>query len=367
MRYLKFRVRNFKGIKDTEIDLRSLTGANVFSFVGLNESGKTTLLEAIHSFAPDYRSGRVVKSISNSSKDQAASRVPRHLIASFTGEIIVDAEVKISDLDRTDIDEYLRENYDLRISQDSLPDRFTMSRIDMFERGDFKSSGTRLDFLPQIKGKSQRKFRDSSPKELKIIWEALYECAPSIAYYPTFTFDFPERIYITSRSGVGDYFYKQVIEDILAVDGQGYTSEDLIRRIRSDKFRLPWSDFLPNWMVGEDKDKVQQIIDRASAAVTKSVFGKWNRIFGEEVRGKELTLNYNVEEGRKLTADKKSYISHDEHDIFVWFEIKDGTRRFKVSDRSLGFRWFFAFLLFTQFRVRTRSKPEGNGCGEAYG
>ncbi|MBM0170454.1 ATP-binding protein [Altererythrobacter sp. C41] len=49
VRYLKFRIQNFKGIKDTEVDLRSSTGANVFSLVGLNESGKTTILEAIHS------------------------------------------------------------------------------------------------------------------------------------------------------------------------------------------------------------------------------------------------------------------------------------------------------------------------------
>ena len=63
MRYLKFRIENFKGIKETEVDLRTSTGANVFSLVGLNESGKTTILEAIHSFSPDYRT-RTLRKVS---------------------------------------------------------------------------------------------------------------------------------------------------------------------------------------------------------------------------------------------------------------------------------------------------------------
>lgn len=54
MRYELFRIENFKGIKSTSLDLTSLTGVNVFPLVGLNESGKTTVLEAIHSFSPDY-------------------------------------------------------------------------------------------------------------------------------------------------------------------------------------------------------------------------------------------------------------------------------------------------------------------------
>ncbi len=48
MRYKSFRIQNFKGIKDTTIRLDTIGGASVFAFVGLNESGKTTILEAIH-------------------------------------------------------------------------------------------------------------------------------------------------------------------------------------------------------------------------------------------------------------------------------------------------------------------------------
>ena len=53
MKYTKFVIKNFKGIRDTTINLQEIAGASVFALVGLNESGKTTLLEAIYSFSPD--------------------------------------------------------------------------------------------------------------------------------------------------------------------------------------------------------------------------------------------------------------------------------------------------------------------------
>jgi predicted ATP-dependent endonuclease of OLD family len=46
MKFLGFRIRNFKGIDNAEMNLLR-TGGKVFTLIGLNESGKTTLLEAI--------------------------------------------------------------------------------------------------------------------------------------------------------------------------------------------------------------------------------------------------------------------------------------------------------------------------------
>lgn len=49
MKYTKFIIKNFKGIKgELERDLTKLPSSNIFTFVGLNESGKTSILEAIN-------------------------------------------------------------------------------------------------------------------------------------------------------------------------------------------------------------------------------------------------------------------------------------------------------------------------------
>ena len=95
-------------------------------------------------------------------------------------------------------------------------------------------------------------------------------------------------------------------------------------------------------------------MDRASSAVTKLVFGRWNKIFGEDTKGKEVVITYEVVQGEKTNAQGVK-IPTEEHDVCIRFQIRDGTRRFNVNDRSLGFRWFFAFMLFTQFRVARNS------------
>ena len=46
MRFIRFDIQNFKGIKSATLDLVP-AGANVFTLIGLNESGKTTILEAL--------------------------------------------------------------------------------------------------------------------------------------------------------------------------------------------------------------------------------------------------------------------------------------------------------------------------------
>ncbi|WP_083967013.1 ATP-dependent endonuclease [Methylosinus sp. R-45379] len=107
-------------------------------------------------------------------------------------------------------------------------------------------------------------------------------------------------------------------------------------------------------MQHEDRNKIQQVMDRASAAVTKLVFGRWDHIFGENAKGKEIIISHQVAEGEQRDA-RGVFFKTNTHDVYISFQIKDGARRFNVNDRSLGFRWFFAFMLFTKFRVARSS------------
>jgi hypothetical protein len=98
-------------------------------------------------------------------------------------------------------------------------------------------------------------------------------------------------------------------------------------------------------------------MDRAGTAVTRLIFGQWNKIFGEDTRDREIIIPFGVVEGEKQDS-VGTKTKTQEHDVYISFQVKDGTRRFNVNHRSLGFRWFFAFMLFTQFRVaRSGSRP----------
>lgn len=351
MYYTRFRIQNFKGIKDTTIKLAEQTKAGVFAFVGLNESGKTTILEAIHSFSPDLATSEVVGG-EDKSGVPFKERVPRHLISNFTGDVSVTATLRVSEDERKSIVSDLKHEHDLTVDPETIPDDLAIERHQRFKNGDFVKSYFTLRCTARVKTGRQKKWRNPSVEEQTIIRDEIYSRAPDIAYFPTFVFDFPKRIFLTKERGDKvSNFYRQAFQDILDYDGQGHTIEDsIIRRVRSDEKKVSWLDFLNIWNTGDDKDKIQHVMDRASATVTEVVFGRWNEIFGEDAKGKEINISFETLEGE--VRDQSGAITKtNEHDLFVKFQIKDGTRRFDVNDRSLGFRWFFSFMMFTQFRV----------------
>lgn len=349
MRYKTFRIQNFKGIKDTSVELLGVAGANVFAFVGLNESGKTTVLEAIHSFAPDNATSELLggeEGVGVPFKE----RVPRHLISEFSGDVSVTATLDVTGDDKRQIAEALLTNNDLTINLDKFPDEVVLERHQRFRDGDLASSYFTLRTPLEVKTGKQRKWRVYTTAEWILIRDEVFKLCPRIAYFPTFVFDFPSSIFLTDRGGIVDRFYRQVFQDILDYDGRGHTIEkDIVRRVRRDDLVVPWLSFLNDWSRNDDRDKIQHVMDRASAAVSKLVFGRWNKIFREDTRGKEVAISYEIVEGERL--ENGNPVKTEEHDLKVKFQIRDGTRRFDVNDRSLGFRWFFSFMLFTQFRV----------------
>lgn len=190
MRYQSFRIRNFKGIKDTTIQLGNLTNTNVFAFVGLNESGKTTVLEAIHSFSPDHATAELLGSEVGI---PASHTVPRHLISEFTGDVSVEAKVSLSELDKTRISTQLRRN-DIYLKPDTFPDEVTFERYATFKNGDFITKGMKLKEKFEVKSKRARVYRTPNEEQKKNIKDSFYMYTPDIAYFPTFIFDFPSHI-----------------------------------------------------------------------------------------------------------------------------------------------------------------------------
>lgn len=356
MYYSSFRIQNFKGIKDTTIKLSDQTKMGVFAFVGLNESGKTTILEAIHSFSPDVATSELVGGVDKSGVPNK-DRVPRHLISNFTGDVSVQASVRLEDGDKKLIVASLKSDCEIIVDPETIPEELVFERQQRFKNGDFVNSFFTLRAEIKVKTGKQKNWRSPTNEEKDTLRNEIYGYAPSIAYFPTFVFDFPKRIFLTKERGDKvSKFYRQVFQDILDYDGRGHTIEDsIVRRIRSKDKVVSWLDFLSIFNSGDDKEKIQHVMDRASSVVTKVVFGRWNEIFREDAKGKEINISYETIQGERRDQNGALIKTH-EHDIFIKFQIRDGTRRFDVNDRSLGFRWFFAFMLFTQFRVAREDK-----------
>jgi hypothetical protein len=239
VRYKSFRIQNFKGIKDTTVNLQTIGGAAVFAFVGLNESGKTTVLEAIHSFAPDVATSELVGG-DEVTGTPFNERVPRHLISIFTGDVSVTATLMATDSDKLSIIKNALTAHSLDVDPASFPSEIILERHQRFENGDFKNNYFTLRSDFRVKSPKQRKWRALEGEERTKIRNAIYGYIPDIAYFPTFVFEFPETAFLTDRGGSLDRFYRRVFQDILDYDGRGHTIEkDIVRRVRSEGMIVP--------------------------------------------------------------------------------------------------------------------------------
>ncbi len=355
MQYRKFFIENFKGIERAEISLAS-DEARVITLVGLNESGKTTVLEAIHSFAPDMAADTMVGNTGTSSGPKS-NVVPRSKISNFTGDVSITALVGLDDGDKDRIGEELLE-HDLHINLADIPSEFTYRRYSSYDNGSPVGNYFSLGFKPQVKGVRARKFKNASSDELGKVAAVLRGLMPTIAYFPTFVFDFPERIFLSGRQAdKRNGFYRRLFQDILDFGGKGFTIKDQITsRIRTDQFRLEWAGFFPVFRKSTEWDQIDHTIKTAARTVSSVVYSKWNEIFHEAMDSKEIEIVWDADEGIQSKEQRDAGQKTLEHDIFVQFRVKDGAETYNIETRSLGFRWFFSFLLFTQFRAGRNNK-----------
>ena len=348
-----FDISNFKGVQNASIKFSKNDISRVHTFVGLNESGKTTLLEAMHSFSRD-RETELVVNTAEDTKQQREHWVPRHKMSYFSGEVSITAHIEAN---AEDWDEIVHD-YETQTSQifqiDRSCEHFTIQLAHIYKNGDFVESMYFYD-LPdhKVKTKRAKNFRLQNEKEENILFDIIEQKLPTIAYYPTFIFDFPERIYLTDRDqSARNLFYRQLFQDILDYVGKGYSIEDsILNRLHRDEHRSDWSVWFPFFSGTTEEDKVKQVIAHAEQAVTELVFSKWHEVFGENVGNKEISISINYEPGKKIRLEDGTEEEAVCHDAYIRFRIKDGANLYSVDDRSLGFRWFFAFLLFTQFRI----------------
>lgn len=149
MKYVEFEIQNYKGIQKTRIKLSKKRGL-VYTLVGLNESGKTTLLESLNHFRPDIKGIHALaqKSINESSIE---ALVPKEKKDNFNGQISISARVAFEEGDIEKIVKDCRDRLDIDIQIESIPKDFKICRHHKFKNSAHESSTTIWDIVPKIK------------------------------------------------------------------------------------------------------------------------------------------------------------------------------------------------------------------------
>lgn len=321
MHYTNFYIKNYKGIKDLTIDLEREPSTNIITLVGLNESGKTTILEAISTLENEPN------------ENDRHKLIPKSKKFNFSDTIEIHATLKT---DRNDEREIRAKCQEIGLTQSSPIGTFKMILKYIFKDSVYQpeESGWGFEFSLNGKKAGQRQERLYFPSSLE--YESIeefikHELIPPIIYYPNFLFDFPPRIYLEESTSEDkeQKTYRSVLKDIMDTIGDGINIDDhIVNRIKNP------SD-------GSD-EALEATIERVSSQITKIVFDAWSQLF--DGSGKEIKLKPGLDTSNGL--------------VYLEVKLKEGTEQFQISERSLGFKWFFTFLLFTEFR-KNRGSEKG--------
>ena len=320
MKYIKFIIKNFKGIQELTIDLSQRPDSRVYTFVGLNESGKTTILEAINTINTGY------------TEQDAHRLIPKHLKADFNGTVSVKAIVSVDEEDNSLIATKFKElGY---INYQSITE-FSINAACNFEGSKFTNSVNYWDFVPMVQkvGTEGQKPLDAETDDwhTMVLYIKGY-LMPRIVFYENLLFDFPERIYLTGKSAEDSKNkpYKDIIEDIL----QEIIPNGTIQATLLDKFM---------GRDAGDRDIFDAIQTKLEAKIGEEVFSSWGQLFNSKLQHASIALRFGIEPNQEET------------EFYIEIKLKENSDLYYISERSIGFRWFFSFLFFILFRKNRKT------------
>ncbi|MDP3103194.1 MAG: AAA family ATPase, partial [Candidatus Methanoperedens sp.] len=330
-------IKNFKGIENITFNLDKSPDANIYTLVGLNESGKTTILEAINLFNPSDRDISALELPGATIKDYN-SLIPISRRDNFNGTITIEVTLKLDDDDLKKINKFTAANTPFRQVRTSN----TLNTLKYFRHYRFKDSKfTKLEsfwsgFDGRLKTEPEEKYintyDESNPDtniKLSVFCQGLI---PSILYFPNFLFDFPSKIFLETKAEPTpkEKYYTELIQDILySLKNDTNIKTHLIGRIKSGD--------------AHDRKSLERLLQLMEQNVTKVVFEAWNEIFKRQIKDTKIAIHYNTD---------------SEGLPFLEFNIEAQDGIYNINERSLGFRWFFTFLLFTQFRPFRKDSPK---------
>lgn len=341
MKFTKFEIKNYKGIDSATIELEGSGGYNVSTLVGINESGKTSVLDAIYFFETD-------------DETQAHTLIPKKHKLVFDEPISVSATLEFDDDDETLIKEQAKSKFGYTINPGHKIKSVVITKCYRFENSVFKDAHVdyELKVVGRKKNSSVKKDTelDTNDDKLKLIGKYIHEnMVPRIVYYKNFLFNFPDKINLTPQPGEDNQqeFYRGVVQDILhSIDSRLNIKDSLLSRLKST--------------TAGDAEALKSTITKMGTQITQEVVTTWGQMFNWG-NNKRIVVGHGADE---LTSpppppapEGEPQAEQPTKSYYLEISLEEGSEPYRISERSLGFNWFFAFLLFTQFRKSRKADP----------
>lgn len=301
MRYTKFEISNYKAVSKIAIDLST---EGLVLLLGVNESGKTSILRAIESFdvandpAGEIEQVRFFESIRNKSENSS--------VATITATIT---------LDKQDIEKLL-------LNAPHYADKLTNVKKTQISRNFTFDTTKFVNYKYTIDSETKSVLSIGDDEEQGFCMQIL-ALTPSIQYFEDFKDQIPD--YISTHEGQEHYDsdWNSVIE------GMFYDADPEMTIQQFEEIT--------------DENNRQTILNKINKALDKKFTTSWN---------KKLKGIRTIHEA-KLVFDW-------EKKLFTFTIIgSDKVTVFRVEERSKGALWYFTFLLKTEFRKKKLRAQHG--------
>ena len=316
MKIDKITIENYKGIE--EIDIYFDSNLRIKTFVGLNESGKTTILEAMS----------ILSKLDFDDENKINDMVPKNKKSNFTGEIKVRLLLKLEESDKKFIKDKISEEPG-NLEFCSADDYMVYGNFFIFEAGDyrFKFNIEVMNIIVKkgVSGTKEYKLSKIEEDLNEKIFKALREeRCPEFLFFRSLSNTIPNRIYLDENSDKNNYenkIYLEVIKSLFDICEPNVPFDIIKQRIKEKDNSV-------------QKEKLSSTINKIEAELQDKVIRDWEKIFGNN-------LNAKIKIECDVSDDGEPYIS---------VGLKQGDNTFKISERSDGFNWFFTFLSFVYFK-----------------
>lgn len=328
MKYKKLQIQNYKGIKNVEIDF---THNRILTLVGLNESGKTTILDAINLFYSLAKDKKLTTEELNLLRPKGID---------FSGDIILRGTLEFEESDYAKMDIYLKEN--------NIPTKVIYPKIYSYAFSFKYEVHTYLSTLGNVifeaKDNAKAKtnimlFKTNNELWNKLVFFIRRELVPEILYYEDFIFEIPDKINFDINSKINLPQKNNAIEEWKLV------FDDILKSV-NPKFNTFQEQVVNIW--NTDNDTARQRIAAMEKILDIKITKSWKALFDDNDEKSNQRLNFK--------EIKLIPIAVEANSINFSFKIKtDSGKEFSLNERSKGCKWFFSFLIFTEFR-KNRTK-----------
>lgn len=327
MKFTYFEIKEFRGIQKTRLELSAIPNSHIYTLVGLNESGKSTILEAINHFTYKNESLDPLELPGYSIRDMH-SLIPIASRSNFNKETIFEFGLELDAEDEKKIAQYMLKTHGFSLTRPI--GKMKIERKVGFKDSKYVSELRKNWWTFPLIGKERGKRKDRDLTSTSVIWQDvvmyIQTLMPSVLYFPNFLFEFPDKIYLEDGADKSQAqkseFYRLILQDILdATNTNANLNDHILDRAKSGD--------------ANDKRNLEDLLLEMGRSVTDVVFGTWNKIFHQSTGQKKIIIKHSFDEQQKH---------------YLEFKIEDTDGYFLINERSLGFRWFFVFILLTQYR-----------------